>query len=456
MTIGKAMSLLVHSNDDEGRLVPQLHEAAAWLASMSPEVFRAVMGTDPEVLLRSDVASTDVEGKAALVGTLLRLYDKGKLLDIRLAPRAQYRKLEHPGLAEQLRPYIVNADKELVVRRVSLDIAESCELRSLQKDAAEVALDASQERAVRKEAARFVARVGDGPTRARLMPLALGTIGDDPDDDLKGHGLRAVWPEHVGAEELFGMLTPPKMANYMGAYNSFLTHDLTDGLNTADLPTALAWVEGRGSDDEEPFRFGKLADQIMEQAWAKLPNPGVAPAFARAALARLRRHEELVKERSEVFAATGEPTFSERIAADDYRRRLLLEEIITHLKPEDEAYLLMHWQTSLVIKEDVGWLVERLGSEVSNRKKETLAKLVGSTFHLWDDERHELVYLAHLDDPTLAHEVSRYFAPIELGSKEAETQRQFHERSSRLKQGDEDTLTLVHVQAAFSGMDRCS
>jgi hypothetical protein len=88
------MSLLVHSDDDEGRLVPQLHEAAAWLASMSPEVFRAVMGTDPEVLLRSDVASTDVEGKAAQVGTLLRLYDEGKLLDIRLAPRAQYRKLE--------------------------------------------------------------------------------------------------------------------------------------------------------------------------------------------------------------------------------------------------------------------------------------------------------------------------------------------------------------------------
>jgi hypothetical protein len=161
----QTMSLLVHPGDEEGRLVPQLHEAAAWLAGTSPEVFRRLTDVDPEVLLRSDAASTDAEDRAALVETLLKLYDAESLLDGWWAPRLRYERLKHPGLAEQLRPYVDSA-KSLSARRVALDIAEACGLRTLQDDAAEIALDSNEEPLVRKEAAHFVAMVGDGPTRA--------------------------------------------------------------------------------------------------------------------------------------------------------------------------------------------------------------------------------------------------------------------------------------------------
>lgn len=439
VTTEQAMSLLVHPEDEEGRLVPQLHEAAAWLAGMSPEVFRRLTDADPEVLLRSDVASTDVEDKAALVRTLLRLYDEERLLDADFAPRDRYKRLEYFGIAEQLRPYVVDGGKSLSVRRVALDIAEACDLRFLQEDAAEVALDADQELLVRKEAAHFVARVGDGPTRASLKPLALGTAGDDPDDDLKGNGLRAVWPGHVGAEELFRMLTPPKKTNYMGAYEAFLDYELTDRLRTGDLPVALAWVEDQDPDRGEYFRLGELADRIMQRAWAELPNPGVAPAFARAALARLKRHEEVVKERRAVFEATGEPTFSERIADDDYRRRLLLEEMIELLEsePEDAVYL-VSWKTMFVATDDVEWLVERLTTESSDGRKTAIAALIGQTHRLWNNKAEDLVYLAHREDETLAREVGRFFAPVELGSEDAEKQRRLHERFSRLEKEDEE------------------
>ena len=189
----QAMWLIVHHDDEHGRLIPQLHETAAWLASMSTEVFRKIIDADPEVLLRSDVASTDLEDKVKLVDTMLRLYDEEKLLDVNLVSQSLYRKLEHPSLAEQLRPYITDADKSyadksFVVRRVALNIAEACSLRSLQEEAADIALDAGRPFLVRKEAARFVVQVGDGPTRSRLRPLATGKAGEDPDDDLKGWG----------------------------------------------------------------------------------------------------------------------------------------------------------------------------------------------------------------------------------------------------------------------------
>lgn len=435
----QAMSLLVHPHDEEGRLVPQLHEAAAWLAGMSYAVFQNLTDADPEVLLRSDAVSADAEGKAALVGTLLKLYDEERLLDGGWAPRLRYEKLEHLGLTEQLRPYVVDRGKSLSARRVALDIAEACGLQALQDDAAEVALDPGEEPLVRKEAAHFVAVVGDGPTRARLLPLALGTVGEDPQDDLKGNGLRALWPEHVGAEELFGMLTPSKNPNYMGAYGAFLAYDLTDRLGTGDLPAVLAWVEGRDPGPGEHFRLGELADQIMQRAWAELSNPGVSPAFARAALALLKRHEEVVKERREVYEATGEPAFSERIAADDRRRRLLLEEMIGLLESEPEdAHYLVSWKTTLVVTNDVGWLVEVLRTETSEGRKAAIATLIGQTYRLWNDEAEELVYLAHREDETLAREVGRFFAPVELGSESAEEQRRWHERSSRWEKEDEE------------------
>ena len=65
-------------------------------------------------------------GKPCTKQTLLKLYDEERLLDAGWAPRTQYKRLEHPGLAEQLRPYIVDGGKSLSARRVAIDIAEAC------------------------------------------------------------------------------------------------------------------------------------------------------------------------------------------------------------------------------------------------------------------------------------------------------------------------------------------
>jgi predicted NACHT family NTPase len=424
----QAMSLIVHPGDEQDRLVPQLHEAAAWLASMSPEVFRAITYHDPEILLRSDVASTDVENKVALVATMLRLYDEERLLDVGLMPQSQYRKLEHTGLTEQLRSYIADSDKGVVVRRVALDIAEACELRALQGEAVEVALDTDQPFLVRKEAARFVAHVGDGPTRGRLKPLAIGEAGDDPDGDLKGWGLDAVWPEHMSAEELFGTLTRPN-ERYFGTYASFLSHELPERLRPADLPVALAWVEDQQRRHDMPYRLAELMDQIMLRAWEHLDVPSVRRAFARAALARLRQYDEIVQKRTSAFAVSEEPSFSERVDTDDQKRRGLMDEMLELLQAEeDDAWLLIHYKTPLMLKRDAAWLIEKLEGETSDRKRAVLATLLQRAFYGWDDEQHEIVYLAYQRNPALADEVSSFFDPVDLSSEEARDQRRYHEK----------------------------
>ena len=434
----QTMSLISHPDDLQGKLVPQLHETAAWLASMSPEVFRKIADTDPEVLLRSDVASTDVDDKVALVDTLLRLYDEGKLPDAGTIPHSQYRKLEHPGLADQLEPYIADAGKDLVARTAALDIAEACELRSLQGVAVEVALDADQPFLVRKDAVRFVAHVGDGHTRGRLKPLAVGAAGDDPDGDLRGWALEAVWPEHMSAEELFGALARPN-DNYLGSYAFFLLNELPESLRPADLPVALSWVEDQQRRHDMSYRLADLMDQIMLQAWDCLDAPGVREAFAGAALARLRQYDEIVRERPSSFGTTEEPPFSDRVAADDAKRRGLMEKMVELLQAEDdEAWMLVHYKTPLLLGKDAAWLIGKLEAETSDRKRQILAALLRRAFYHWDNEQHEIVYLAYERNPALADEVGRFFDAVDLSSEEARKQREYHEEANNWRQEREE------------------
>jgi len=220
VALGQAMSLIVHPGDPDGKLVPQLHETAAWLASLQPDVFRKITKTDPEVPLQSDVAAACEEDRAELVDTLLRSCRDGPP---EFASRTHFRKLAHPGLPEQLRAYIADQQQNLWVRYVAMDVAKACELRELQSLLAQIALDPSEALDVRVNAARAVGRVGDAETKATLKPLAVNEIVEDNEDQLKGASLRATWPDHVNAAELFAALTPPKRPSLYGTYHGFMT-----------------------------------------------------------------------------------------------------------------------------------------------------------------------------------------------------------------------------------------
>jgi predicted NACHT family NTPase len=291
------MNLIIHPGDPEGRIVPQLHEASAWLASMEPDVFRKIMKVDPELLLWSDVSTADAKDREALVENLLKLYDEEKLLDLNLDIRKRYGKLVHPRLAEQLKPYLQDDKKGFIVRRVAIDIAEDCELRELQEVLADIALDLSQHLTVRVNAAYAVCKIGDEETKAKLKPLAIGEAGDDPDDELKGCGLKAVWPANMTAEELFAVLKPPKKRSLYGLYKAFIQNDVAQHIKPEDLQFALKWVEGQHSGRGLSSTFEELKDAIILMAWNYLERPNVLEGFARVALSRLKHHDGLISQK---------------------------------------------------------------------------------------------------------------------------------------------------------------
>jgi hypothetical protein len=136
-------------------------------------------------LLRSDVATSDVQDRVTLIEYLFRQLGEerlayGELDDL----RGYYRKLAHPDIAEQIRPLLLDGTKSVLVRQAAIHITEACELEALEDDLVNIALDPSQLLLIRINAAHAVARAGHKEARAKLKPLVTGEIGDDPDDQL--------------------------------------------------------------------------------------------------------------------------------------------------------------------------------------------------------------------------------------------------------------------------------
>ena len=196
--------------DLDQKLVPQLHETAAWLASMRSDVLEEIIKTDPDVLLRSDIP-TDPSLQEAITFTLLTQYEQEIFFDKERTNYHLYWKLKHPNLAEQVRPYIVDCSRQIDARDTAIDIAEVCGLSELQDELVNLVLDSSESIELRVSAAKAISSIGNSNSRLRLKPLAVNQLLEDEYDRLKGYCLRAVWNEHLTAQELFDALTPPKI-----------------------------------------------------------------------------------------------------------------------------------------------------------------------------------------------------------------------------------------------------
>src|SRR4029078_9214949 len=108
----------------------------------------------------------------------------------------------------------------------------------LQEELAELALDASEDPPVRSDAAQAILRLGKREFKLRLAPLCWGQCGPDPDDELKGIALEALWPGDLEAADLFANLTSPKSESHGGSYSAFL-RTLSRKLSPDILPEAL-------------------------------------------------------------------------------------------------------------------------------------------------------------------------------------------------------------------------
>lgn len=418
-------NLVFHGQGEGGRVVPQLHEAAAWLATMDRSIFDGIMRSDPVVLLKSDIAAAADNDKAALVSGLLELFEKDMISDGSLY--RYYDKLEHPGLAEQLRPYLADTSKHVAARCAAIEIAECCRTSQLQAELADVALDNRQPAMIRVDAARAVQVIGDRDARARLKPLMMTSRDEDPDDRIRGYALKALWPEVIDAAALFAVIAPPRTPNLSASYTSFLQQDVLPHLSATDLPTALSWTEGQMSRHGGSTYVTHVVDGILERGLAHLGDPSVAGALASAIIARWRRHDHAVTQ-------WHVPQAPEGLAVDIDQRRRLVEAIVSALP--DDARRSQTWQLSrerLLLPSDFVWVLGKAttdGTPAGRRKWAKLASLVADPDNVANTDA---LIRAASTCQELREEFAWALQPMKLDSDAAREAREEHREAKQLR-----------------------
>ncbi|WP_292850340.1 CHAT domain-containing protein [Nostoc sp. NMS8] len=410
----RVMSLIVSYKDPEHKLIPQLHETAAWLASMRTDVLQEIMKTDPDVLLRSDIP-TDANLQAAIVDNLLKQYEQGKLLYSSGDNYRRYEKLKHSGLTEQLRPYIQDYSNQIDASRIAIDIIEACKVDELQGDLVNLALDSSQSIYLRVSAANAICTVGNASAKLQLKPLACGQLPEDEDDQLKGYALRAIWSDHLLVEELFNVLTPRKKRNFLSSYGVFVDFELVPKLQPSDLLVALNWVEKQGIRGfGHPFE--RLGNAILLKAWENFDLPDIAESFTKVALIQWREHQRVITRDNEL-----QTKFESSFINDINKRRKLIEQAVLIVsKTGENIYFLWSSLTrNILLTEDVFWMLGKL-QNIHSQEERIWARLIKWKFNCQDVKQKDAIFTASQTNNILHEEFAPYFATSDLNSDQAE------------------------------------
>lgn len=429
--------LITHPGDPDGKLPPQLHETAAWLARYIPDIFTWLTQSEPDILLHADVAAYSNDDRRALIGSLLADPAVATSISRDFSTQKAFRNLDHPQLSEQLRIYIGDPAQSDAVRMLAIDIAGACRVQSLQEDLVAFALDKEQPIRIRIRATlSFFREESADEAMIKLRPLALKASDDDPDDELKGLALVTLWPKYVSAQELFPALHPPKNPDLIGAYRGFLSRELADHLEPTDLSFALNWVEASIRDGWHRS-VEEAVNQILFMAWKHLDVPSILETFARIALLRLMSFDKIISgEEEKQFLA-------ELHANEDQRHRIAMNAVQQIKDPKAEAFWLVHGPSPIVLPTDVPWMIERLGIEADARVKDIWAYLIMSALDRSNNEHVEAAYFACETSPELDAWLSGWFKPVRLDSPEAQMARERHAQARQIEERRSDQLQIV-------------
>jgi predicted NACHT family NTPase len=446
--------LLLSQDQQNRRLIPQLQQTAAWLAGMREDVFDLIVESDTEALLTVDIGAREQTAKI-LVDHLLsdfrkaKIYDYYKYIDF-------YHRLQHAGLADQLRPYIkligqANETRDFIsnARHAAIRIAEQCRVIEIQQDLVDLALDTNEDNYLRSSAAHAISDYGEEIYKQRLKPLALDAGSDDSDDEVKGYALWATWPNHISAAEVFDHLTKPKQLNLTGSYKIFIYSKLTPHLKPDDLPVALGWLKKRQKENDWRDPFVELVNQIIFEASRYLMVPDILRLFADVAFMQWESHNRFVpiengQRTDDAFASL----------EDDTIRRDLLSQVVHHAceRPSHPDFFIIY--QDIAKPADFDWILNKLNlpNSHSREEDEMWAKLLRGGFDIASFNHVDAILTSSQLNNTVRAAFKYFLEPIDLDSDETAKLKEYYKDN----QGNTEDSQIVHANVPLEQqVDEC-
>ena len=432
-----------------------MRDTLRWLIEMRTDVLGEVVKRQPMLVLTTVLSHLNDKEFKKLFTAILSLEDP--YVYSHETWNLRNFRAGHTSAKSVMLPYLADTSLSVYLRRFVLDLVKCLDIREIDDVLVRLALDKQEDQVLRHLAARRLADIGSADAKLRLKPYIFGRV-DDPEDDLKGYALKALWPDHLTADELFNALTSPKRENYWGSYKSFLVSgSILNKLRAVDLPIALKWVAAQPSQHEAPFSLRDLPGKIMRKAWVNIDAPGVLEVFAETAVAMMSRFDGIFNEPPHSYPHNQalddiEQDFLHKVKQ---RRELVLKCLqymsLMDLRPFS---LILCWPP-FVVAGDLDWLLGLLDSEADEVLRDQLAQLVAGLFPNLVaqgntiSERYrdsDKVYKASARHPGLKKRTKQFFY-VELDDPSAVSARKHHRTMKEIEENRKRQLAEVRPMA---------
>ncbi len=410
-----ALALLLPRGADE--VAPDLRGLAAWLAAVDPDTRRELGKVDPMVLLRTDPAVLDSTQRAALVAHVLKAREAGENAED--SREDDFRALSYPGLEDQLRPALshrpdLHPARALALRRTAARIAAHTRLHALTSVLLGIALDPDEEQPMRAAAAHAAKDLDQDLIHVeQWLQLAHGAAGPDPDHELRGVALQALWPQRRDLLDLGQVLDVKPRRNYFGSLALFAGYVVPKHLDITELPVLLC-LHGRTT-APLPLLADRLWRAVYEAAWAvAVASDEVLLALVDSAYRLSSRHQHLP-----LVPDTAEPRhrFIEALLADPRCQ-------------EDTLWMMGFGPPGLLRRTDLAWVIEGVRCAPNEKVMVNYRNATRLCFDIEDSVHVSLLLDACEELPELqAWWGPALFDPVELGSPRAEQMKIDYERS---------------------------
>jgi len=435
LSIQQLRSLIFHPRRD--RVIPQVREVASWLALQNEELFLEIAEKDPKVLLGSAAPSLSPAQRSLLMDALLRSSDESETLHVH--HDLPVRHLAHPGLAAQLEPVLRDKNRPLATRYFVTQVARHCSVEGIGDALLDIVLSDQETHDLRSAAAYAVVDLGSEDERERMRPLLTTTREVDPNDQLRGAALSAIYPGGKYDDSMWDYLEHPRVSLYGGAYSSFFHYSVTPKLTAENLPAALRWCQQQPVEDIGPVV--DLEKSILSLAVEHIQAPDVAESLAQAIFARCRNFRGFPGRDH-----ADEESTEDRLRGDEVRRRAFLTAFLPLLNAEN-THTLVH-PLSLLHLDDLGWFIERIKTGVSPDAVAE-ARIVWRLGCSWQTDAMTAVWNASQENEIIAAVCKGMFEPAPLDSEESKWEREVREDALKRNSVQQAPAMAPRVEAAL-------
>jgi hypothetical protein len=399
LPIEQLRSLIFHPR--RARVIPQIREVASWLALRNPLLFAEIAEHNPEVLLGSASSSLSTAQREILTAALLRSCDESQILHIH--HNLPLRNLAHPNLAGQLESVLRDRQRPLATRYFATRIVADCSVTTLGDALLNIALSDDEHTDLRTIAGYAISDVGSEEEREQLRPLLQASRDVDPNDELRGVALKAIYPGEKYDDDLWGHLEYPRRSLFYGAYDGFLSNWVVPKLNSGNLPAALRWsMQLQPNEDIGPIP--ELEAVIFALAIENIESAGVAELIVQATWRRAKAYQAFPQLRHTKQKKSADDLLME----DDGRRRRFLEAMLPSLNLSN-LHVLIH-PLGVLTQKDLPWFIDRIicGVSSSPEVEANLIRRLASS----DDETLMLIRNACQASPVINEYCKGLFEPL--------------------------------------------